>query len=98
VFTYETDQLAKAAASLIERVGWDAVRAHMPGGGRVEVQPPAPGVAVLACRCGRSLDAGDMRWAPPAPDDVFRPIPAIVCGVCRNSALAIHSALVEGWR
>jgi hypothetical protein len=43
---------ARLAAKLVLDVGWDAIAEQLP---QHRITPPAPGVAVLACRCGRVL-------------------------------------------
>lgn len=45
------------------------------------VEPPAPGIAVLACRCGAVLDAADMRRRR-GRHPGGQPIAAIVCKEC----------------
>ena len=59
---------------------------------RTPVPAPPPGVAMLACRCGRVLNRHDMyRARPPRPapevtsDGAF-PIPRIVCADCAASS------------
>jgi hypothetical protein len=54
----EDGQLAAVVAYLIERIGFDAVRSHLT---QTAVQPPPPGVAVMACACGQMLNLAEMR-------------------------------------
>jgi hypothetical protein len=54
----DPESLAVLAAELTDQVGDDAVRAHRAG---IRIRPPKPGTALLACRCGRVLDAAQMR-------------------------------------
>lgn len=76
----DAPRLALVAAGLIERVGEDLVRAHLP---QTRVRAPRPGHAVMACRCGAVLDLTDMRRAAPRQGDT-RPIAPIVCPVCAS--------------
>lgn len=72
------DQRARIAAMLIDQLGMPAITPHLP---RNRVEPPLPGVAVLACRCGRVIDRRDMRRRSPRIGDTT-PIPPIVCPEC----------------
>lgn len=56
-------------------------RADLPAG--VEIDPPAPGVAVMACRCGAVLDLADMH-RPPRPGNTGAAplIDPITCEEC----------------
>lgn len=72
------DEWARVGAHLLAE---DEVLAAAPPVDRITVQPPAPGTALLACRCGAVLDADDMhrsygRWPG------GQSIPAIVCQEC----------------
>ena len=49
----------------------------------IRVHPPPPGVAVLACACGRVLDAGEMVRLPTSRGDA-RYLRPIVCGECAD--------------
>jgi hypothetical protein len=76
---YPADDRIRAAASLINEIGPDAIVAELRRRGdqhtnAEDVVPPewwpkdlhpGPGVAVLACACGAAIDAADMRRAQP---------------------------------
>ena len=49
----------------------------------IRVNPPPPGVAVLACACGRVLDADEMHRLPPSTGDA-RWLRPIVCEECAD--------------
>lgn len=63
-----------------------AARVHLEGLAdvepRIRVRRPFPGQAVMACGCGRMMNAGDMRYLPMRRGDAtfIRPI------VCRRCA------------
>lgn len=89
----EADQdMVRIAAEIAEEVGLGAVEAVLdtivaarrdPADPDQGVVPPPPGVAVLACRCGRVIDTSDCRWLPTARPDKAGPVfPRIVCPEC----------------
>lgn len=51
------------------------------------IAPPKPGVAVLACRCGKVLDLADMHREPRLQGH-STPVRPIVCVDCAAGALA----------
>lgn len=55
------DEWARVGAHLLAE---DEVLAAAPPVDRITVQPPAPGTALIACRCGAVLDAADMHRQP----------------------------------
>lgn len=59
------------------------------------VQPPAPGVALLRCRCGRMLDTTQMRWCrrPRRLWQTTAVIPPISCKTCAKAAVALADLL-----
>jgi hypothetical protein len=82
----DPENLAVLAARLTDQVGDDAVRAHREG---IRIRPPAPGAAVLACRCGRILDGADMRRVrQPRAEGSMPAIERIACAPC--AAFAEH--------
>lgn len=81
------EQRARLAARLIDQVGMDAVTPHLP---THAVRAPRPGVAVLACHCGRVLDAADMHrsgtgGAAEGDDPDCLTVRRITCKECSSS-------------
>jgi hypothetical protein len=78
----ENERLAQVAAKILDKVGAAAVQAHRE---RVHIRPPAPGHAVIACRCGRMLNITDMcrRRHPPQTGQAPQ-IPRITCAPCAD--------------
>ena len=87
----DAERLAQVAAKIIQRVGEDAVHAHLP---RTAVRAPAPAVAVLACACGQVLDAADMRWVGNGRryGNGDPKIGRIVCPPCASSPLKLRGS------
>jgi hypothetical protein len=50
-------------------------------GEHIAVTPPKPGRAVLACACGRVLDATNMHFRAHDSGHTL-PLPAVTCGAC----------------
>jgi hypothetical protein len=79
----DADDQARIAAQIVLDVGLPAVERYLP---EWRIDPPRPGVHVLACRCGRALDAADMHRAgtglagPNDPDCLT--IRRITCAEC----------------
>lgn len=76
----DTDQRARLAARLTDELGEPAVNRWRDG---ITVLPPKPGTAVLACQCGRVLNATDMHRPPrPANTGAAPLIDPIACKEC----------------
>ena len=54
----------------------------------VPVRAPAPGVAMLACRCGQVLDAAQLCRAPRPPLSTGHALQRIVCPGCAGLEVA----------
>jgi hypothetical protein len=89
-------RMTRLAAEIVDEVGPVAVAAALGAdevtpdrlirGKGVVVTPPLPGVAVLGCRCGRVLDADELRQLPTVrPYKAGPVIPRIVCPRCALS-------------
>jgi hypothetical protein len=72
----QTD-MARLAAEIIDHLGLGPVARELRGLSSdtdrpvdeegladIAIPAPPPGVAMLACRCGASMNRADMRWAP----------------------------------
>lgn len=81
-------QLAAVVATLVEQVGWDAVRPHLTG--KPPIRAPRPGTAVLGCRCGKAMGLDEMvslRLREYQPGDRGG-VDRIVCRSCTRAELA----------
>ena len=84
---FDDVQAAKVAARLTDRVGDTAVRRHRT---KRPIRPPAPGIAVLGCRCGRVLSAGQLHRRPRTHQDgEAAAVERIVCAACAHPAQPI---------
>lgn len=77
---FDDVQAAKVAARLLDRVGEEAVRQYR---SQVRYPVPKPGRALLACACGRMLDAPQMcRRKRTSQDGGSAAVERIVCADC----------------
>lgn len=66
--------LARLAAEIVDQL--------TPDDHTVVIRRPFPGIAVLACRCGRALDTADMRRRRRGPFQQLEQLQPIVCEDC----------------
>jgi hypothetical protein len=84
------EDLAKLAARLTDQLGDELVGAYRD---RIRITPPGRDAAVLACRCGTVLDAGDMcrRTHRRQKGDAAR-VDRITCAACADVTMPLgHS-------
>jgi hypothetical protein len=90
------ERMIRLAAEIVDEVGPRPVAdalgadevtpADLVRGKGVVVAPPAPGFAVLGCRCGRVLDSRELAWLPTTrPYKAGHVFPRIVCSRCASA-------------
>jgi len=92
---FDDVQAAKVAALLLDRVGEAAVRQYR---SQVRYPVPKPGTAVLACRCGAMLNAGQMRRRKRGRILQEGEAAAVERIVCADCARADHPIGGPAWR